>query len=242
MPGTHGKPQQIPFVTTAAAAGYLVINLSYPDSEPATVCRTDLNCFEAFRREIFDGSNVSDKVEVSPADSIRNRLVKLIAYLDSQYPSEGWRAYLAGNDLAYSSIVFAGHSQGGGFAAYIAKYHEVQRVIMFSSVVDAAEGNPPIPALWVSTGHVTPTDRYYGFGHVSDRFAPKIAVDWYALGMEALGPRHSVDGDRAPFGHSHQLITSIPMPDAQHAHSSVLAATNDDNTPAFVEVWQYMLR
>jgi hypothetical protein len=245
LPGTHGKPAHATlFLATAARDGYLSIGLSYPDSEPATLCRSDIDCFESFRREIWDGTNVSDKVEVSPTESIKNRLIRLLVFLDAQYPNEGWRAFLARNDLVYSSIAFAGVSQGGGFAAYIAKSHEVARVLMFSSVVDASDSNPPTPARWVSGGHVTPIDRYYGFDHVNDKFARKIAVDWTALGLERLGPRVSVDGMAPPFGNSHQLTTSIYEPDGQHAHTCVLpdhATPINDNVPLFQEVWRYML-
>ncbi len=245
MPGTNNKPAGASlFLMTAARAGYHTIGLSYPDHEPATACKTDLHCFETFRRRVWDGSNVSDKVEVSVTDSIKNRLVKLLTHLEAQFPNEGWKAYLAGDDLAYSSIAFSGHSQGGGFAAFIAKNHEVARVLMFSSVVDASEGTPPVPAHWVSGNHVTPVERYYGFDHVNDKFAHKIAVDWVALGLDKLGPRFSVDGQKAPYGNSHQLTTAIPEPDGQKAHGSVLpdhGTPVNDSVPLFQDVWRYML-
>jgi hypothetical protein len=245
MPGTNGKPGNATlFLATAASDGYLAIGLSYPDHEPATVCKSDLHCYESFRRRVWDGSNVNEKVEVSPTESIKNRLVRLLTHLDAKYTNEGWGTFIAGNDLVYASIAFAGMSQGGGFAAFIAKHHEVARVLMFSSVVDASDSSPPTPAHWVSSGHVTPIERYYGFDHVNDKFARKIAVDWVALGLERLGARVSVDGQKPPFGHSHQLTTSISEPDGQHAHTSVLPDRStpvNDNVPLFQDVWHYML-
>ena len=93
----------------------------------------------------------------------------------------------------------------------------------------------------MTLAHATPSERYYGFDHVDDEFASRIAVLWPLLGMDAFGPRTSVDGAMAPYGNSHQRITSAHQ-DAPH--TSVISnkiAPAADGTPVFLPVWQYML-
>jgi hypothetical protein len=233
------------FLQTAAQAGYLTIGLDYPDSEAATICGRDLACFGEFRQEVFDGTDASPKIDVAPVNSIKHRLVALLRYLDAQSPTEGWGAFVSGDDVVYPKIAFAGHSQGGGHAAFIAKGHEVARVLMFSSVCDAASGDPPTAATWVSEPHLTPVERYYGFDHTHDEFARKIAVTWPALGLDRLGPRTSVDGVSPPYGGSHELTTSVAEPSPKRAHTCVVgdgSTPMNGGAPLFADVWRYMLR
>ena len=245
LPGTHGQPSNVTmFLETAASAGYMTIGLDYPDDEAAEICKRDLACYGEMRQAILDGIDVSKRVHVSPANSIVHRLVALLDYLDKHYPSKGWGAFVRGGEPAYESIAFAGHSQGGGHAAYIAKLHAVARVLMFSSVCDAADGEPPTPASWVTADHATPIDRYYGFDHTNDEFAEKIAVTWPALGLDTLGKRTSVDGAWPPYGGSHELTTSLPEPSRKTAHSAVIGNKVTPMTgsePRYREVWRYML-
>jgi hypothetical protein len=243
LPGTHGRPANTTlFLEEAARAGYHALGLDYPNERAAAqVCRDDLDCYEGMRREVFDGTDASPGVQVSPASSIKNRLVKLLAWLDRSHPDQGWRAFLAGREPRYETLALAGLSQGGGHAAYIAKIHQVARVIMFSSVCDADRGDPPTAAAWLSAPHATPIDRYYAFDHTQDVFADKIEAAWTALG---LGPRASVDKASPPYGGSHALITSVPQPSGKKAHTCVVGDRStpfQDGAPLFRDVWRYLL-
>ena len=239
LPGTHGRPANVKHILALAAEhGYLTIGLSYPDEIAAEACRADLACYGAFRQRALDGSGTSDLIDVTPANAIKNRLVKLLRHLDAGAPGEGWGAFLAEGDLVYGSIAFAGHSQGGGHAAFIAMQHEVARVIMFSSVCDAVDGDPPRAATWVSARHATPIDRYYGFDHTGDRFATRVAATWTALGLDRLG-KAPVDGAAPPYGGAHELTTSIHAPTPMWAHTSVIAGHGVGTS--FREVWAYLL-
>ncbi len=246
LPGTHGRPANVSlFLEEAARAGYHTIGLDYPSEDSANqVCGDDLGCYERMRRECFDGADVSNVVDVSPANSIKNRLVALLSWLARRHPDEGWGAFLAGRDLQYGALALAGLSQGGGHAAYIAKIHRVARVLLFSSVCDAGSGARPTAATWVSGPHATPIDRYYGFDHTGNPFAAKIEATWSALGMNRLGPRTPVDGAAAPYGGSHQLVTSMPEPSRKKAHTCVVADAStpmSQGVPVFRDVWRTML-
>jgi hypothetical protein len=241
LPGTHGKPENVKlFLAEAARVGYHVIGLDYPDSEAAGSCRRDLACYAPFRAAIIDGSDAKSPIKISAADSITNRLTKLLATLQKQSPDAGWGAYLDKTGLVYKQIAFAGLSQGGGHAVFIAKRHEVARVIMFSSVTDAAGTTP---ATWITDKSATPIDRFYGFDHDSDFAHAKVMANWTALGLDKLGRRTSVDGAHRPFK-THELSTSVAQPDGRHAHASVIgdrATPMDHDVPVYLEAWDALL-
>ncbi|HLH28793.1 MAG TPA: hypothetical protein VKW77_07740, partial [Acidimicrobiales bacterium] len=167
----------------------------------------------------------------------------------ANHPTEGWDGFLAGSVPLWSRIVVAGHSQGGGDSAYIAKIRSVEGVVMLSSDVDSSVTSPPMAATYLTTGHLTPLDRYVGLAHTADPFYDKITTDWSALGLPSLGAGASVDGRRPPFGNSHQLVTSAAVPPgrvpslAAHDSTAVDEQTPScaDGSPAFAPVWRYMM-
>lgn len=240
LPGTNQKPAELTFILREAARlGYLVVSVGYPnDAAVAGLCGDDLDCYGEVRQEIIDGTDASPLVTVDAANSISNRANKLLSYLDTTYPDEGWGAFLAGSEVDFANVVVAGHSQGGGHAAFIAMTREVSRVVMFASVVDASAASPPVPATWLTQLHVTPADRYYGFLHTQDPVAPKIEASWTALGV--IGPPTSVDS--MPPDGSHWLTTSVDVGLA--SHNSVvtdLATPVDADGPVFAGTWDYLL-
>jgi hypothetical protein len=46
------------------------------------------------RLEILDGTDRTPLVDVDRANSIENRLIKLLQYLDANRPGEGWGGFL----------------------------------------------------------------------------------------------------------------------------------------------------
>jgi len=116
FPGTGGTPffqQQL--CNTAADLGFHVIGLNYPNDQAVnTLCggaSADLDCYAKVRLEIKDGADRTPLVNVTRANSIENRLIKLLQYLRARFPNEGWGQYLE-NDSAirWASIVVSGHS------------------------------------------------------------------------------------------------------------------------------------
>lgn len=133
----------------------------------------------------------------SPANAIEHRLGALLRWLSTPgHATAGqaatWAQFVNSTTVTpiYSKIVFAGHSQGGGEAAYIAKVTPVVGVVMFSSPEDAAVQNllnagslTTGSAAWLSdgAGFQTPLSCFYGFTHEQDEFVPRIEAAWDVL-------------------------------------------------------------
>jgi hypothetical protein len=246
LPGSYGIPSNnLLYLKEMASQGLHVIGLRYPNRwEVRQLCAdaTDLNCFENVRLEIIEGQDLSPLVSITPANSIINRLVKLLMYLDQNYPSEGWGQYLNGDQLNWSMIIFSGHSQGSGHAEVIGKYYSVYRVIMYGPPVDA---NPNGIAPWQNTNNITPAARYYGFNHDQDSW-PAKQVLWTMLGLDAFGQPIDVDVTTPPYSDSHELHTNaLPATGSMDdAHGSVITDKDTpllpDGTPLFAPVWRYL--
>jgi hypothetical protein len=97
----------------------------------------------------------SAKIRVTPANSINNRLLKLLQYLAGQNPTDGWDCYLEGNAVKWNNIIVSGQSQGGAQAAMLGKIHLLARVAMFGSVTDAVGSRSGPPPAWLSTPGAT---------------------------------------------------------------------------------------
>jgi hypothetical protein len=188
LPGAFGKPPgPTAFLHAAADAGYRVISIDYND-EPAVAVfcpRKPAACSGNFRRmRIYgDGISIDPSLDNTKAETIVNRLVKLLTYLDSRDPQQNWSAYLEGGAPNWSRIVLAGQSQGAGMAAYIAKEELVGRVILFSSPWDfvASNGNARVLAPWIATPAKTPPERWFGGYHQRENEASLLAKSYAAL-------------------------------------------------------------
>ena len=249
LPGTGGRNDGSPraFSITAAELGYHVIDLSYPNSISATVCwrQSDPGCFENFRSEIIEGRDTSPLIAVGRADSIENRLEKLLQRLNGREPERGWGQFLdPAGGVAWGKVALAGQSQGGGHAALIAREHRVARVLLFGAPKDY---NPKLrkPAPWYRPGR-TPEDRFFAFAHTRDKqgcdFPQQLEI-YRAMGMAAKPM--SVDGAAPPYGNARVLLTSYPghMISSREAH--VIGISNQlrdaSGAPLFKPVWTYML-
>jgi len=120
-------------------------------------------------------------VDNTPAESIVNRLVKLLQYLDRNHPDGGW-SYLENGQPNWRRIVVSGQSQGAGMAAFIAKQHEVARVILFSSPWDYvdARGQREL-APWLAQPSKTPSNRWFGGYHARENMANLLARSYAQL-------------------------------------------------------------
>ncbi len=248
LSGSYGKPKgQSEITREAAKLGYHAINLRYPNSwTVGKLCRrsNDEGCYEKVRSEIIDGVNSSDLIDVNSTNSIENRLVKLLLYLDKQHPDQGWSQYVKNRAKPiWESVVIAGHSQGGGHAAMIAKKYLVARVIMFGAPADFS-GKLRSQARWLSKNGVTPAKRYYGFVHSRDRGIKKILKSWKLLGMADYGSLVNVGKEKSPYNRSHRLITDTTPNRKKKYHESVAQDRDTpklmDGTILFHPVWRYL--
>jgi hypothetical protein len=241
---TETKEQEI--VYAGARRGYHAIALAYPNYDAvAVLCAgsTDTACTGNVRKEMLTGANVSTKVTVAVQDSVETRLQKLLTYLNTTYPSEGWGVYLSGTSINWSMISAVGHSQGAGHVAYLAKLHSLYRATMISGVADKTAAGAVAP--WLSSTNVTPVANQYGFSHTGDATVTIATAEasWNAIGLNSLGALTSTDGASAPYGNTHKLKTSLAAVGGANIH---LSMADDDKmprtssgTPAQEPVWDY---
>lgn len=248
LPGTGGKPSccQL-YLRQAVALGYRAIGLTYNNQTAVgTRCLNDLSCYGTVRQNVFDGEDGSVYSSLPPRDGVEHRLVALLRYLAARYPREGWGQFLARGAPRWRMIVLSGHSQGGGEAAFIGIQRSLRGVVTLSSPPDTNDAYQP--ATWVSQVNQgrTAIGRVVGFVHSGDPFYARIAADWTAMGLPSLGPLTLVDGTNPPYGTSHQLISSAPLPPvvlASHDSTAVDSATPlcPNGSPRYAPVWSYML-
>lgn len=217
LPGTQGRPGQYTYILRAGASrGFHTIGLNYPNQTAmGALCQvsSDPECYWSARNVVVFGGSapVNGQSPVTKADSIVNRLEKLLAWMQTTYPAEGWGQFVLTNgSVDWSKVILAGHSQGGGHVGVLAKSVALNRAVYFSSPEDWYE-NTDTPATWPRTrANVTPADQQYGFGSDDDTLVPNshAFTHWDNLGLPkpATGPV-SVDSTSAPFSNSRQLRT-----------------------------------
>ena len=264
LPGTQGQPSHYTQIVRAAAArGLHAIGLNYPNQTTmAALCQFSLlpDCYWNARNAVVfgGGTPVSGQVAVTPADSIANRLARLIGWLSRQHPAEGWSAFLlADGSVDWGKVVLAGHSQGGGHAGVLAKTVVLGRAVYFSSPEDWNELTDR-PATWTSARpNTTPASRQYGFGADGDTLVPNAHAfaHWDGLGL----PRPTtgavlVDGSTSLSSTgTRQLRTALPPNPASAATIPALryhgVTVVDTSTPRDAEgrpvfdvqgVWDYL--
>jgi len=232
----------------AARAGYHVIGLMYPTGGGlAKACPTTPDpsaCYENARLEIIDGIDRVSFLNLNVANSIDNRLTKLLRYLARQFPEEGWDRFLLEDQPKWSQIAVSGHSQGGGNAAMIAKIRLVARVVLFSSVTDSIHTAAPS---WVAT-HVTPVQRYYAIAHDRDGFYGPIRAAWDSLGLAVFGGPAMPETSSPPYDGTHTLVTDLTPQGGFVGTNAHGAPSNDlntplgtDGTPLLRDAWRYLL-
>jgi pimeloyl-ACP methyl ester carboxylesterase len=242
LAATGYRPSQYrDFLATARDSGYHVLALDYPNrgASVARTCGINAACYTQVQRNRLDGSAPSPVSSVDPANSIVARLIDSLRHLQSIDAAGHWQQYLSGGTIDWANIVVAGHSQGGGEAAYISHIHAVRGVLMFSSPVESYRG---VHASWMSSRGATPASRMYGFDDAGDVFASRIVGSWNALGMGAFGAVANADA-AIPAG-SHELVShrDLGRPVEAHVRNITDGVPLTDGKPVFAGVWTWMLK
>jgi hypothetical protein len=259
--GTGSVPDNYgDFAGEAARLGYGVIDLRYPDDVAAARCRGDDGCFTQMRGETIFGEGVayghgpyaSPIVSVDRANSIVNRLVGVLDWLahDDAY----WGQFVGaergspygGRAPAWSKIVFAGHSQGGGHAAFIGLVVPVRRAIMFSSPNDQAEDRA---ASWMRATPATDPSRFWGLRHRDDSLlGANVPANWSQLGGRGVGGEGAQpdfdagNGSIDPHGRHKLVLTTPELATSFAAHNSTVANDPFGRFDAGrVAAWDYLL-
>jgi hypothetical protein len=263
IPGTRGVPTQYSFILRAGAArGFHALGINYENQTAmGSLCqnRSELSCYWDARNAVVfgGGSPVTGQTPVSSADSIVNRLNKLLVWLKANHPAENWGQFLAtDNTVDWSKVVLAGHSQGGGHVGVLAKTVSLSRAVYFSSPEDWNETTDQ-PANWTAgRTNMTPASLQYGFGADSDTLVPNTHAfaHWDGLGMSkpVSGPVLFNDG-ATPTSGSRQLRTSLSFNPASTALTVALknhgitvvdvsTPLDGDGKPLFDTngVWEYL--
>lgn len=246
LPGTGATPSIYrEIVRTGAARGYHALGLTYRnDDATESLCAAspDPDCAGKVRREVITGEESSTLVSVDAANGIIARLRALLVFLAATYPAEGWSQFLSAGEPDWAKVTIAGHSQGGGHAGYFAKLVSLDRTVMFSAPGDTGVAASSA-AQWTALPNLTPASRQFGFTHTADTLVPlaRATRNWSAMGLGAFGAQVSVDGAAAPYGGSHQLVTSVAGGSA-HAAPVVDTITPRDaaGRPVFAGVWTYL--
>jgi hypothetical protein len=236
----HRPSQYRDFLTVARDSGYHVLALDYWNTGMSVerTCAMNAACYTEVQRNRLDGSDPTAFSSVNPANSIIGRLRDSLRHLQTVDPGGRWQQYQSGGTIDWANIVIAGHSQGGGEAAYISHLHAVRGVLMFSSPVESDHG---VQASWMSSRGATPASRMYGFDDSGDIFNARVVASWNALGMGAFGAVANA-GTAIPAG-SHEIVSYRPLgtPGEAHVHNITDGVPLINGKPVFAAVWKWML-
>lgn len=248
--GTGGLPvNYTEIVDHAAGLGYHALALSYVNDESINfdLCAfsEDPECHANARREIKEGVDLSDAIEVAFVNSIDHRLERLISYLHENYPDESWIQFLTESGaIRWSRVAVAGHSQGAGHAGFIAKNHVAVRAVLFAGA-DVVFGQAR-PASWVSWPSATPASRIYGFTHAFDQ-TPSLEISrqmWSRYGIDAFGEETVVE-DAADLSGQHRLLTYLEPSDPDNYHGAPVVdfalPRGPDGENLLLETWTHLL-
>lgn len=249
--GTYDAPSSTTyFPIQGTQQGYKVICLKYPNGVSGTsACKasSDIDCHWKYHQEIIYGDDTSPDVNVDGNNCIVNRLEKLIIYLKNQHPGENWDAFLTGsNTIDWSNIAVSGHSQGGGHAAFIAKYSDLNRVILFASPNEYSSYFSA-PASWINLSSATAESDIYSFGNYYDDvvdFSEQYQV-WNTMNLGNYGDTVNIDIETCPYSNSHMLYTKYNSGAGLAAHHNSVVIDNytpiNASAPIFLNVWDYLL-
>jgi hypothetical protein len=251
LPGTTGSPQFYKLIVKKAASmGYQSIGLMYPNSSDlytAAASSTDNTQFGKCRQEIFDGTDQSTGVNVNFSNCIQRRLYDLLIYLQQQDTTHHWSQFMSNNEIDWSKIIIAGHSQGGGHALYISKQVSVERAISFSSI----DWNTTLgrSADWVTQPGATDMSRLYSFNGIGDQIFSYANVQTQLAEMGFTGPAVSIDSNLPPYSNSHTLTTtatpatSVLFPDHNITCLDAYVPKNNTGGAAieFDRAWEYLI-
>jgi len=211
LPGTFGTPGSCSHLLNAVAgSGEPTIGLSYgfltlPDASRNRACATKsgsdavAQCLENQHADALWGGGREKSLwpEVAVSDSVSGRLGLLLAYLDQNFPEEGWKRFLDSSrepqEPKWKLILVGGHSQGAGHAGYLAQTTYLAGAALLSGPQDECIGcpNDGKGLLWVdrnwTTRHVTAAK------HARESATSVIGQNWRFMARQLGWPGEPVD-------------------------------------------------
>lgn len=203
----------------AVKRGFHVFSVAY--YADFDILKNDPDYYGDARLEEFDGkdhtskyatrdNDPSEKLGLSPADGVEQRVRLGLAYLAKNYANEDWSYFLTDDGaVRWSDVIFAGVSHGASSAVRFAMLVRASRALAFSGPRDntcqttACTESGAVIATWFSEVPKTPSDRFYGItGGLDDQHTQHL-VAFEKLGLS--GAAVNVDTKSAPYSNSHRL-------------------------------------
>ncbi len=250
LPGSNSNPFAYDEVQKLAAEnGYHSLGISYSNATISPMCAgsNDSLCFDKVRREVITGAALSDSVNVNVANSINNRVLKALQFLNTNFPTENWGQFYSGSTILWNKIAVAGHSQGGGHAAFIAKQNTVDRVVLLASPKDYFTAPLNKPASWINNPSITPSCKYYAITHEDDflgcTYNQQLQI-FNRLKMDTFAPNAIFETSNGNYNKSHVIISTINGLNSSSAHNIVgvdVLAANICKVSFYTPAWNYMI-
>lgn len=249
FPGAGAEPgDYVAFLDYAGSLGYHTIGLSYENDESVNFvyCRFDEDpeCHALVRLEIMEGVDSSPNIEVDRANSIENRLLRLLEWMEGNGFDKDWNAYHEDEFLCWERMVTAGHSQGAGHAGYAAKRHGLRRCLLFSGA-DWSFTERDM-ARWIEWPSATPASRIYFLSHLRDT-TPGIGLvrqAWSGYGIDTFGPEIQVELADS-FSGSHTLVTDLEPAEPENFHGATVVTRalprGESGENLMEDTWRHML-
>ncbi|MEL6328248.1 MAG: GC-type dockerin domain-anchored protein [Planctomycetota bacterium] len=247
LPGSGAVPAQYErLAETAAELGYDVAGLVYDNWPPVnalTLNDSDPDLPEAIRRERLFGEDATEQIDVNVANSITNRLIRLLEQQDELFPAEGWGDYVRpGGGLDWSRIVFGGHSQGAGHSTFLTKVRPTAGNLIFAGPGDFVSGLGTAP--WVVQPSLVPVEQIFALTHIDDPTSAGFFLNQRLIGLDRFGQLQNVDNTPGPELTSHMLFSTLD-PGHTNFHSAVavddLLPLDGQSENRYAEAWRYML-
>ncbi len=229
--------------------GYHVIVLRYSASLgtlsacPDSTAASYPDCHREFRAETTFGAGVADPdgfaydhpvANIPTANSVANRLLKLIDHMVDIAPGVGWEQFQVATggscddfnatygacELDWSKVSLVGHSQGAGVALYVAKFMGLRAAGLLSGTYDAYQsGQTATAAPWTTESFATPDSAIRTLRHANDYGTARILAVADAVGI----PGPEVPAESAPFAGNRLLATTASTCpwDSAPGHNSV---------------------
>lgn len=242
LPGSGGLPENSQqLAAVAAGRGYATVSIAYPNW-PSVGALTgtlgDASAPGAVRAERLFGVDASPLVDVDAANSVVNRLVRLLLHQHAAHPGEGWNRFLEGDVPRWSRIVVGGHSQGAGHAAYLAQEFPLAGALLFAGPGDAVAGVGV--ATWLLRPlQINPT-ALYGLVHEQDPDFSFFQITQGILGLGQGGPTQDVDLVPPDQWRANRLSSSRTDIPAGNFHGAVAVDASLPPSPGYTPVWTYM--
>ena len=249
LPGTGGLPRDYRRVADQAAdLGLHALVLRYPnDVSINELAGGDVARHEGLRRTVWDGAAREGGEALPEGESLRDRLVAVLAQAVCTRPDEGWEAFLSDGDPVWGSLAVVGHSLGGGYAALMAVDHALERVVC-AGWADWDRGEGQI-ASWISRPWSTPTSRRFCLFHRRDELVPESVALRMAAAVCPDATESVVESEDPPYAHARVLWTDLD-PAREHPtaapHHNALAVDVElprfwDGANMLADAWTYLL-